>query len=153
FSESGYTYAAAVKLSVGCKMDICKIIPSLPYSKNDLDVENLQSRADLEAKNPDARPDILELTLDISKYEVILLGFPIWFEDMPKVIYTFLERYNLAGKVIVPFATSKESTLENITDKIKSMCPNSTVCDGIIVVGCPSDKELKYSINRILQNR
>lgn len=152
FSESGYTYAAAVKLSVGCDMDICKIIPSMPYSKNDLDINNPQSRAYLEAKDPCCRPDILELTLDVSKYEIILLGFPIWWEDMPKIIYTFLERYDLSGKVIIPFATSKESTIENITKTIKDMCPNSTVCDGMLVIGGPSDKELKHSVDRRLKN-
>ncbi|MCH5337085.1 MAG: NAD(P)H-dependent oxidoreductase, partial [Campylobacter sp.] len=105
FSASGITKAVAQTLTEALKADIYEIIPQNPYSKEDLDWTNEQSRTSLEMKDKNSRPQIAS-NIDISSYEVIFIGFPIWWYSAPHIINTFLEAYDFSGKVIVPFCTS-----------------------------------------------
>ncbi|MDO4466765.1 MAG: flavodoxin [Bacillota bacterium] len=138
FSKTESTGAIAKKISLGLQCDLCRIIPSYPYMIEDLNQEDPTCRSYVEAKDENSRPEILDLKFDIEKYDIIYLGFPIWFEDMPKVIYTFLESFDFTNKIIVPFATSELSNLKEITKTIQKLCPQSNVLAGMPLNGSPS---------------
>lgn len=88
--------------------DIYEIVPEQPYTQEDL-AYYTDGRADREQSNPLARPVISGSALDMSRYHVIILGYPIWHGQAPKIISTFLESYDFTGKTIVPFCTSHSS--------------------------------------------
>lgn len=129
FSASGITKAVAQTLTEVLKANIYEIIPQNPYSKEDLDWTNEQSRTSLEMKDKNSRPQIAS-NIDISSYEVIFIGFPIWWYSAPHIINTFLEAYDFSGKVIVPFCTSGGSDLSNAPRDLQKSCPNAKFKEG-----------------------
>ncbi len=86
--------------------DCFRIQPKIAYTKADLDWTNKSSRSSVEMSDPASRPEIVNEKLDVSSYDTIFLGFPIWWYVAPTIINTFLESFDLSGKTIVPFATS-----------------------------------------------
>ena len=130
FSAAGNTGRVAQELADITEAHIAEIEPAEPYSDTDLDYRDDSSRASLENSNPAARPAILPLSEDISGYDTIFLGFPIWFGDMPKIIYTFLDEYDLSGKTIAPFCTSGSSGISRAEENIRAMESNATVLAG-----------------------
>lgn len=130
FSATGNTERVAQELAAITEAHIAEIEPAEPYSDTDLDYRDDSSRASLENSNPAARPAILPLSEDISGYDTIFLGFPIWFGDMPKIIYTFLDEYDLSGKTIAPFCTSGSSGISRAEENIRAMESNATVLAG-----------------------
>lgn len=86
-----------------------RIEPEVPYTSEDLNYNNSSCRANREQNDPSARPAIKGKCEDIADYDVIFLGYPIWWGKAPKVIFTFLEGHDLTGKTIVPFCTSHSS--------------------------------------------
>ena len=111
FSATGNTERVAQELAAITEAHIAEIEPAEPYSDTDLDYRDDSSRASLENSNPAARPAILPLSEDISGYDTIFLGFPIWFGDMPKIIYTFLDEYDLSGCDIHVMEYREETSL------------------------------------------
>ncbi len=123
FSCSGVTAGVAKSLAEAAGADLFEIKPKAPYSAADLDWTNPRSRSTIESKNPSSRPEIAEKVSNMSDYDVIFIGFPIWWYVAPTIINTFLESYDFSGKTIVPFFTSGGSGAGN-TDKIlHSLCP------------------------------
>ena len=106
FTASGVTARVAQKLSQAIDGDLHEIIPAQPYSQADLDWTNPQSRSSQEMKNKAYRPAIQNEVKNMDDYDVIFIGFPIWWYVAPTIINTFLEQYDLSGKTIIPFATS-----------------------------------------------
>ena len=87
-------------------------------------------------KNEDARPAIQNKIDDISKYDTIFIGYPIWWGDLPMIVYTFLESYDFSGKTIIPFNTHEGSGNAGTYTKIKNKLPNSEVItDGLAITG------------------
>lgn len=84
-------------------------------------------RADREQNDPDVRPAISGSVEDMSRYETIIIGYPIWHGQAPRIICTFLESYDFAGKTIVPFCTSHSSGVGSSADNLHSLCPDTTV--------------------------
>lgn len=111
FSATGTTWQAAEKLANIANADICEIVPTNPYTNADLDWHNSQSRSSIEMNDPQSRPEIKAIGVDVSKYDCIFIGYPIWWGLAPRVINTFIESYDQTGKVIVPFATSGSSSI------------------------------------------
>mgnify|MGYP002512014039 CR=1 FL=1 len=106
FSASGVTAKAAWKLSEAAGADLYEIKPEIPYSREDLDWMDKKSRSSVEMNDHAFRPVIAGKMEDMDQYEVVFVGFPIWWYVAPKIINTFLESYDFSGKTIVPFATS-----------------------------------------------
>ena len=131
FSATGNTERAAQELAAITEAHIAEIEPAEPYSDTDLDYRDDSSRASLENSNPAALPAILPLSEDISGYDTVFLGFPIWFGDMPKVIYTFLDEYDLSGKDIAPFCTSGGSGMTTAVRNIAELEGDADVLDGL----------------------
>lgn len=106
FSASGVTEQVAEKLASAAHADCFRIQPKIAYTKADLDWTNKSSRSSVEMSDPASRPEIVNENLDVSSYDTIFIGFPIWWYVAPTIINTFLESFDLSGKTIVPFATS-----------------------------------------------
>lgn len=130
FSASGVTARVAQKLSQAIDGDLHEIIPAQPYSQADLDWTNPQSRSSQEMKNKAYRPAIQNEVKNIDDYDVIFIGFPIWWYVAPTIINTFLEQYDLSGKTIIPFATSGGSGMGNTTQELKGSCGKAKLCQG-----------------------
>lgn len=114
FSASGITAQLASKLATAVKGDLHEILPKEPYTSADLDWTNKQSRSTVEMNDKAYRPAIANTVKDMDVYDVIYIGFPIWWYVAPTIINTFLESYDLTGKTIIPFATSGGSGMSKV---------------------------------------
>lgn len=130
FSASGVTAKVAESLSEAIGADVYAIEPMVPYTKADLNWMDKNSRSSVEMKDPNSRPEIAERRDNMDEYDVIFLGFPIWWYVAPTIINTFLESYDLSGRTIIPFATSGGSDMGKTNEKLQPSCPNSTLLDG-----------------------
>ncbi|MCQ2609679.1 MAG: NAD(P)H-dependent oxidoreductase, partial [Lachnospiraceae bacterium] len=83
-------------------VDLYEIEPKVPYTEKDLDYMDKNSRCSKE-HDKDLRPELLDQDFNISKHEVVFVGFPVWWGLSPQIVYTFLESYDFEGKTIVPF--------------------------------------------------
>lgn len=126
FSASGVTASVAKQLASIAKADLYEIKPTVKYTSADLNWQNPQSRSSIEMKNKSQRPEIVRDDVDVAPYDVILLGFPIWWYVAPTIVNTFLESYDFSGKKIVLFATSGGSGFGNTVSELKPSAPNST---------------------------
>lgn len=129
FSHSGNTESVAKEIQSQTGADIFEIVPATPYTT---DYNTLLDVAQNE-KRDNARPTISGSIENIEQYDVIYLGYPNWWADMPMVVYTFLDTYDLSGKTIAPFVTSGGSGFSNTISTIKTMEPNATVTDGLAI--------------------
>ncbi len=143
FSASGVTAKAAWKLSEAAGADLYEIKPEVPYSRADLDWTNKKSRSSVEMNDPASRPAIEGKMEGMEQYDVIFVGFPIWWYVAPTIINTFLESYDFSGKTIVPFATSGGSGLGKTNERLAPSCPDATLLKGKMLNGSLSQEELK----------
>lgn len=127
FSASGVTARAAKTLAEAAGADLYEIKPKTPYTKEDLNWMDKNSRSSIEMKDPSSRPEIADRNAEISSYDVIFLGFPIWWYTAPVIINTFLESYDFSGKTIVLFATSGGSGLGKTSEKLKPSVSDTAV--------------------------
>lgn len=109
FSASGVTKKLASNLAEAIGADLFEIEPETPYSKADLNWMDSNSRSSVEMNDRACRPAIASKVDDMSQYDVVFIGFPVWWYREPSIIDTFAEAYDFTGKTIVPFATSGSS--------------------------------------------
>ena len=124
FSATGTTRQVAKQIAKIADADICEIAPAKPYSSADLDWTNKQSRSSEEMNDPKARPEIKAVSVDASRYDYIFLGYPIWWDLAPRTVNSLIETADLAGKTVIPFATSGSSTIANSVAVLKQSYPN-----------------------------
>ncbi|MDD6832489.1 MAG: flavodoxin [bacterium] len=124
FSATGTTSQVGKQIAKIADADICEITPLTPYSNADLDWTNKQSRSSLEMSDSTARPKIKAVAVDVSQYDYVFLGYPIWWDLAPRAVNTFIETTNLAGKTVIPFATSGGSSIGNSVAVLKQSYPN-----------------------------
>lgn len=127
FSWSGNTENVAKAIQAQTDSDIFEIVPSEPYSDDYNTVLDISQ----EEQQQDARPAISESIDNIADYDVIYVGYPNWWGDMPMILYTFFDDYDLSGKTVAPFCTSGGSGLSNTVNEIKELEPNATVTQGL----------------------
>ncbi|MDD4278826.1 flavodoxin [Candidatus Sumerlaeota bacterium] len=143
FSCSGITKRVAKTLADAVGGDLYEIRPVDTYTKADLDWMDKKSRSTLEMNDPACRPAIDGRVSDMSQYDVVYLGFPIWWYIAPSIINTFLESYDFAGKTIVPFATSGSSGLGKTEAGLHKICPDTVKWrPGRMLNGNPSTADL-----------
>jgi flavodoxin len=131
FSRSGNTQTLAREIQKQVGGDIFEITMETPYT-GDYDSITQRAKADM---NSNVRPALGSAIDNIDTYEVIFLGYPIWWSTMPMVMYTFLETYNLSGKTIIPFCTHGGSGLADSVDNLKKLSPQAKVLEGLAVSG------------------
>lgn len=131
FSATGNTKTVAETLAQLLGADIYEIVPEQLYTTEDLNYNNRSSRATVEQNDDSARPAISGSIDNIDDYDVIYIGYPNWWGDMPRIIYTFFDTYDLAGKKIAPFCTSGGSGLSGTSRTIASLEPEAEVLTGL----------------------
>ncbi len=134
FSATGTTKAAAQLIAKEHNAAIWEIEAAEPYSAADLDWRNKQSRSSLEMSDPEARPAIKQCT-DITPYDTIYLGYPIWWGICPRIINSWLDNNlpQLEGKTLIPFATSGSSTIEQSVKYLRQNYPTLNWQDGVLM--------------------
>ncbi len=131
FSASGVTKNAAEKLAKAANADLFEIKPVRPYTDADLDWTDKKSRSTVEMNDLSSRPEIANKCENMGSYDVVFVGFPIWWYVEPRIIDTFLESYDFSGKTVIPFATSGSSGLGKTAENFKKILgANTTVKDG-----------------------
>ncbi|MDR1247596.1 MAG: NAD(P)H-dependent oxidoreductase, partial [Clostridiales Family XIII bacterium] len=136
FSASGVTRKVAEVLAEMAGADLYEIKPQVPYTKADLDWQDKKSRSSIEMGDKSSRPAIADREGNVGAYDVVFVGFPIWWYIAPTIINTFLESYNFAGKTIIPFATSGSSGIGETTAHLKgSVDVTATIMAGKILNG------------------
>ena len=133
FSATGNTKAVAETIARLQGTDIYEIVPEQPYTDEDLNYNDRSTRATAEQNDPDVRPAISGGIEDISVYDVVYVGYPIWWGDMARILYTFFDTYDLTGKTIAPFCTSGGSGLSGTPETIESLETGADVLNGLHV--------------------
>ncbi len=134
FSWSGNTENVANSIAAQTGADIFKIVPAEPYVD---DYDELLDIATKE-KQDGARPEIVDTIENFEQYDVVYVGYPNWWSDMPMILYTFFDSYDFSGKTIAPFCTSGGSGLSGTVNSIKELEPEAEVLDGLHIGGSAS---------------
>ena len=143
FSASGVTAKAAASLAAAVAGDLYEIKPAVPYTRKDLNWQDMGSRSSLEMKDPSSRPELADRDANIADYDRIFLGFPIWWYTAPRIIRSFLESYDFSGKTIILFATSGGSGLGKVAKELSSSYPTAVLMEGRLMNGRLSTEAIK----------
>ena len=132
FNASGQTKDAAQEIAKLLNCNIYEIKPKVKYSGKDLDWNDKNSRSTLECKNRNSRPEMADLNANISNYDTIIIGFPVWWYLAPNIILTFLESYDFTGKKVVIWGTSWSSGMGKTMEEIRRIAVGANVIEGVI---------------------
>lgn len=124
FSATGTTEHVAQQAAEILDAELYEIVPEKPYTEEDL-AYYTGGRADQEQDDPSARPGIATRVEDMDQYDTVLLGYPIWHGQAPRIISTFLESYDFSGKTIIPFCTSHSSGMGSSAENLHELCPDT----------------------------
>ena len=125
FSCTGNTEGVANKIASAMHADLYEIVPEEPYTDADLNYGNSGSRTSREQNDDSARPAISGTVENMDDYDIVFLGYPVWWGQAPRIISTFLESYDFSGKTIVPFCTSGSSPIGSSATNLHSLCSDS----------------------------
>jgi len=146
FSATNNTESIATHLNTILDADLYEIVPETPYTSADLNY-NTDCRANREQNDSSARPAITGSVENMEQYDVIFLGYPIWWGQAPKIISTFLESYDFSGKTIVPFCTSGSSGIGSSATNLHSLASAATWMDGQRFSGSASQATVESWVN------
>ncbi len=135
FSATGTTAKAARTIAEVSGGTLYEIVPQQAYTSKDLDWNDKQSRSSVEMNNPQARPALKDTKPDVAAYDIIFIGYPIWWDQAPRIINTFIESYDLKGKTLVPFATSGGSSITGSVNALRKAYPDLEWQDGRLLNG------------------
>ncbi len=130
FSASGVTAKLAERLADAIGADLSEIEPKARYTSADLDWRNKQSRSSVEMNDRSCRPEINRNVDDMAQYDVVFVGFPIWWYREPSVIDTFMEAYDFSGKTVVPFVTSGGSGIGDSVANLQMLAAGAKIATG-----------------------
>ena len=148
FSASGVTKKVAEKLAEAAGADLFEIKPEVAYTEADLNWMDKKSRSSIEMNDKSFRPAIAEKCNNMADYDVVYVGFPIWWYVAPTIINTFLESYDFSGKTIVLFATSGGSGFGNTVAELKRSVSDTTVIkEGKVFNSGVSKDQLSSCVN------
>ena len=146
FSASGITKSVASVISDTIGADIFEIEPSIPYTSEDLDWTNKNSRTSVEMSDKSSRPSI-KSDGDISKYDTVIIGFPVWWYTAPNIINTFIESNNFDGKKVYVFVTSGSSSVDSSFNNLKKEYPNINFISGKRFDSSVTKEDILYWLN------
>ncbi len=150
FSATGTTRSVAENLAQATDADIYEIKPLKPYSKADLDWTNKNSRTSVEMSNHSSRPEMVKDDFSVEPYDIVYLGFPIWWYIAPTIINTFLEKHDFSNKTIVLFATSGGSGFGKTIDNLKpSVSSSARIIQGEVLNSNPSVDKLRQWVKSL----
>ena len=142
FSAGGTTKRVAERLAGSIGADLHEIAPKVPYTREDLNWQNRQSRSSVEMNDRGARPEIASRVQDMARYDVVFVGFPVWWYREPSIIDTFMELYDFTGKTVIPFATSGGSQMGESGKNLQALAGGAKVEAGRRFGPNASEKEL-----------
>ena len=142
FSATGTTRSLAEYMAEGLNADLYEITPAEPYTDADLNYNDSGSRTSIEMNDPNSRPAISSSVEDMSQYDVVFIGYPIWWGQAPRIISTFLESYDFNGKAIVPFCTSGSSPIGSSATNLESLTSGADWLSGQRFSSSVSQSEL-----------
>lgn len=143
FSCTGNTAQIASYISKANGGDLFEIVPKQPYSMEDLNYKSKAARSFDEYNNPKARPEISSRVSSWSTYKTVYLGYPIWYGDAPKIIYTFLDEYDCSGKTVIPFCTSSSTPISESESNLKRYSPKAKWQKGIRFDNASTEDDVK----------
>ena len=142
FSASGVTKNVAENMAKATGADLFEIEPAVKYTDADLNWMDKKSRSTLEMRDRSCRPPMARIA-DVSPYEVVLVGFPVWWYREPSIIDTFMESADFTGKTVVPFCTSGGSGLGDSAENMQALAKGANVLSGRRFSASASAEELK----------
>ena len=143
FSASGVTKKVATKLTSAIGADIFEIVPKELYTSADLNWMDKKSRSSVEMNDRNCRPEIASKVDDMSKYDTVYVGFPVWWYREPSIIDTFMEAYDFTGKKVITFCTSGGSGLGDSAKNMQALATGAKVIDGKKFSSGVSEADLK----------
>ena len=135
FSASGTTARVASGVAKAVGGELFEIEPAERYTAADLNWNDKQSRSSREMADDGCRPSIKGVVADMDAYDTVYLGFPVWWYVEPRIVDTFLEAHDFAGKTIIPFATSGGSGIGGACERMSTVCPQATWRPGKLLNG------------------
>ena len=145
FSVTGTTEKAAKLIVEVTSGTLCEIQPEKEYVTADLDWHDKSSRSSVEMSNAESRPALKANPENPADYDIIYIGFPIWWNSAPRIINTFIESNDFAGKVIIPFATSGGSSISNAEKELRETYPDMKWQKGQLLNGAPKEDIKKWT--------
>ena len=143
FSATGTTAKVAERLAKSLHADLFEIKPEQPYTAEDLNWRSKQSRSSVEMADRSSRPAIASKVEDMAQYDIVFVGFPIWWYREPSIVDTFMSSYDFAGKTVVPFATSGMSGIGDSGKNMQELAPKAKVLAGKRFSSGVSEEKLK----------
>ena len=149
FSATGTTKGVAEHIANGLNADIYEIVPEEAYTDADIDYNDNNSRTTIEMNDPDARPAISGSVENMEQYDIIFVGYPIWWGEAPRIVSTFMESYDFSGKTIVPFCTSGGSGIGSSASNLERLTSGATWLDGRRLNGSDSQDTVMEWVNSL----
>lgn len=142
FSASGVTAKVAKGLAEEIGAELFEIEPKVPYTNADLNWQDKHSRSSVEMNDKKSRPEIRSSVENMDQYDVVFVGFPVWWYREPSIIDTFMEAYDFSKKTVIPFATSGGSPIGDAGKNMQSLAPGAKIAAGKRFGAGTSGKEL-----------
>ena len=146
FSCTGTTKGLAEAVANEWNADLYEIVPEEPYKSEDLDYNDDNSRSTKEMEDSSSRPAISGSVENMEQYDRIILGYPIWWGEAPRIVSTFVESYDFSGKTIIPFCTSGGSGIGSSSDTLETLAGNGTWLEGKRFSGGESGEDVIKSL-------
>ncbi|MDE6724308.1 MAG: flavodoxin [Ruminiclostridium sp.] len=147
FSATHTTEGVAKAIAESLNADLYEIVPENPYTSADLDYNDKNSRSTAEMNDKNSRPAISGSVEDMGKYDIVFIGYPIWWGDAPRIISTFVESYDFEGKTVVPFCTSASSGVGSSASNIEKLAGSGTWLSGTRLNGNTSRSDAAEWVN------
>lgn len=147
FSATNTAEGVAEHIANGLGADLYEIVPEEPYTDADLDYNDNNSRSTIEMNDPDARPAISGSVENMEQYDIVFIGYPIWWGDAPRIVSTFVESYDFSGKTMVPFCTSGGSGIGSSGANLEQLTSEATWLEGRRLNGSDSQETVMEWVN------
>lgn len=147
FSATNTTKGVAQKIASAVNADLYEITPQEPYTSDDLNYHSDSSRTSIEMNDPNARPAISGNVENMDQYDIVFVGYPIWWGDAPRIISTFVESYSFSDKTVVPFCTSGGSGVGSSASNLERQAGSGNWLNGTRLNGSASDSDISGWIN------
>lgn len=147
FSATGTTKGVAEQIANGLNADIYEIIPEEPYTEADLDYHDNNSRSTIEMNDSSSRPAISGSVEDMEQYDIVFIGYPIWWGEAPRIVSTFVESYDFSGKTVVPFCTSGGSGVGSSASGLEQLTGGARWLEGHRLSGSESQETVMEWVN------
>lgn len=147
FSATNTTEGVAEQIAESLPADLYEIVPEQPYTDADLNYHDDNSRSTQEMNDSSSRPAISGSVENMEQYDIVFIGYPIWWGEAPRIVSTFMESYDFSGKTIVPFCTSGGSSVGSSATNLEALTKDATWIPGTRLSGGSSREEIAEWIN------